>query len=46
MYWKMDEGRVLIHEKGLEMVHNIYAELLKTADYIERRELKYKPFFG
>jgi putative DNA primase/helicase len=23
-YWEMDEGGVLIHEKGLEMVRNIY----------------------
>jgi putative DNA primase/helicase len=35
-YWEMDEGGVLIHEKGLEMVRNIYDELKKTADYRER----------
>ena len=40
MYWKMDEGGVLIHEKGLEMVRNIYDELLKTADYRERIDIE------
>jgi len=39
-YWEMDEGGVLIHEKGLEMVRNIYDELLKTADYRERIEIE------
>jgi len=39
-YWEMDEGGVLIHEKGLEMVHNIYDELLKTADYRERIDIE------
>jgi hypothetical protein len=28
----MNDG-TLIHEKGLEMVRNIYNDLLKTADY-------------
>jgi putative DNA primase/helicase len=36
----MDEGSVLIHEKGLEMVHNIYDEILKTADYMERLDIE------
>jgi putative DNA primase/helicase len=39
-YWEMDEGGVLVHEKGLEMVRNIYDELLKTADYRERIEIE------
>jgi putative DNA primase/helicase len=39
-YWEMDEGDVLIHEKGLEMVRNIYDELLKTADYRERIDIE------
>jgi putative DNA primase/helicase len=29
----MDDG-ALIHEKGLEMVRNIYNDLLKTADWL------------
>jgi len=39
-YWEIDEGGVMIHEKGLEMVRNIYDELLKTADYRERIEIE------
>jgi putative DNA primase/helicase len=38
-FWQMDDG-ALIHEKGLEMVRNIYDELLKTADYRERIEIE------
>ena len=37
--WKMDGG-ALIHTKGLEMVRNIYDELLKTADYRERIDIE------
>jgi len=37
--WKMDSG-ALIHTKGLEMVRNIYDELLKTADFRERIEIE------
>jgi putative DNA primase/helicase len=37
--WQMDDG-VLIHEKGLEMVRNIYNDLLKTADYRDRMEIE------
>ena len=37
--WKMDGG-ALIHTKGLEMVRNIYDELLKTADFKERIEIE------
>jgi putative DNA primase/helicase len=39
-YWEMDEGGVLIHEKGLEMVRNIYDDLKKTADYRERMDIE------
>jgi len=39
-YWEMDEGSALVHEKGLEMVRNIYDELLKTADYRERIDIE------
>jgi putative DNA primase/helicase len=39
-YWEMDEGNVLVHEKGLEMVRNIYDDLLKTADYRERLDIE------
>jgi putative DNA primase/helicase len=37
--WKTDGG-ALIHSKGLEMVRNIYDELLKTADFKERIEIE------
>jgi len=39
-YWEIDEGNALVHEKGLEMVRNIYDELLKTADYRERIDIE------
>jgi putative DNA primase/helicase len=39
-YWEMDEGSVLVHEKGLDMVRNIYDDLLKTADYRERIDIE------
>jgi putative DNA primase/helicase len=38
-YWELDEG-YLVHDKGLQMIRGIYAELLKTADYRERYELE------
>jgi putative DNA primase/helicase len=38
--WKTDEGGVLIHEKGLETVRNIYEELLKTDNYQERIDIE------
>ncbi|GHV75119.1 hypothetical protein AGMMS49940_24210 [Spirochaetia bacterium] len=38
-HWQMDEG-ALIHEKGLEMVRNIYADLLKTSDYRDRMAIE------
>ena len=31
--WELDEGGALVHEKGLEMVRNIYGELARNADY-------------
>jgi putative DNA primase/helicase len=40
MFWETDEGGALIHERGLEMVRNIYDELLKTADYRERIDIE------
>ena len=39
-YWETDESGALIHEKGLEMVRNIYDDLLKTDDYRERIEIE------
>jgi putative DNA primase/helicase len=39
-HWEMDEEDALIHEKGLETVHNIYDEVLKTDDYRERIEIE------
>jgi putative DNA primase/helicase len=39
-FWETDEGGALVHEKGLEMVRNIYDELLKTDDYRERIEIE------
>jgi putative DNA primase/helicase len=39
-HWVMDEGDALIHGKGLEMVRNIYDEVLKTDDYRERYEIE------
>jgi putative DNA primase/helicase len=39
-FWETDEGGVLIHEKGLEMVRNIYGDLSKTADYRERIDIE------
>jgi putative DNA primase/helicase len=38
-YWQTDDG-ALIHEKGLEMVRNIYDELLRTPDYRDRMEIE------
>jgi putative DNA primase/helicase len=32
-FWETDESGALVHEKGLDMVRNIYDELLKTDDY-------------
>jgi putative DNA primase/helicase len=34
------DGGALIHEKGLEMVRNIYDELWQTADYRDRIEIE------
>jgi putative DNA primase/helicase len=37
--WELDYGP-LVHEKGLEVVRKIYAEVAKTADYRERMEIE------
>jgi putative DNA primase/helicase len=37
--WEIDQG-YLIHDRGLKMIRNIYAELLKTADYRERLDIE------
>jgi len=39
-FWETDESGALVHEKGLEMVRNIYDELLKTDDHRERIEIE------
>ena len=39
-FWDTDESGALVHEKGLDMVRNIYDELLKTDDYRERIEIE------
>ena len=39
-HWETDEGGALVHEKGLESVHNIYDEMLNTDDYRERNEIE------
>jgi putative DNA primase/helicase len=38
--WEIDESGALVHEKGLEMIRNIYDELLKTDDPRERIEIE------
>jgi len=37
--WQVDNGP-LIHDRGLTMVRNIYAELYKTADYRDRLDIE------
>ena len=39
-YWETDQSGALIHEKGLQMVRNIYRELLKTDDYREQIDIE------
>ena len=39
-YWETDESGAMVHEKGLEMVRNIYDEILKTDDHRERIEIE------
>jgi putative DNA primase/helicase len=39
-FWETDESGALIHEKGLEMVRNIYEDLAKTSDYRERIDIE------
>jgi putative DNA primase/helicase len=38
-HWQVDEG-YLIHEKGIEVIHSIYDQLLKTSDYRDRMEIE------
>jgi putative DNA primase/helicase len=38
-YWELDEG-YMVHDKGLQMIRGIYAELLKTADYRDRLDIE------
>ncbi len=40
VFWETDDSGALIHEKGLEMVRNIYDEILKTDDHRERIEIE------
>jgi putative DNA primase/helicase len=39
-HWETDESGALIHEKGLVMIRNFYAELLKSDDHKERIEIE------
>ena len=39
-FWETDDSGALVHEKGLEMVRNIYDEVLKTDDYRERMDIE------
>jgi len=39
-YWETDESGAMVHEKGLDMVRNIYRELLKTDDPRERIDIE------
>jgi putative DNA primase/helicase len=38
-HWQMDDG-YMIHDRGLKMIREIYAELLKTADYRDRLDIE------
>ncbi|AEF85405.1 conserved hypothetical protein [Treponema primitia ZAS-2] len=38
-HWQIDEG-YLIHEKGIAVIHSIYDEMLKTADYRDRMDIE------
>jgi putative DNA primase/helicase len=37
--WELDDG-YLIHDRGLQMIRGIYAELLKTSDYRDRLDIE------
>ena len=39
-FWETDESGAMIHEKGLETIRGIYAELLRTDDHRERIEIE------
>jgi len=38
-HWSLDDG-FLIHDRGLQIVRGIYAELIKTSDYRDRFEIE------
>jgi putative DNA primase/helicase len=38
-YWQIDDG-YLIHEKGIQVIHSIYDDMLKTGDYRDRMEIE------
>jgi putative DNA primase/helicase len=38
-HWQMDDG-YMIHDKGLKMIREIYAEQLNTSDYRDRMEIE------
>jgi len=38
--WVTDESGAMVHEKGLEMIRNIYDDILKTDDHKERMEIE------
>jgi putative DNA primase/helicase len=38
-YWELDEG-YLVHDKGLQMIRGMYAELLQTSDYRDRLDIE------
>ncbi|MDR0442113.1 MAG: DUF5906 domain-containing protein [Treponema sp.] len=39
-FWETDESGALVHAKGLEMIRNIYDDILKTDDHRERIEIE------
>ena len=39
-FWETDDSGALVHEKGLEMVRNIYDDILKTDDHRERMDIE------
>jgi putative DNA primase/helicase len=39
-FWETDESGALVQEKALEMIRNIYGEILKTDDHRERLDIE------
>jgi putative DNA primase/helicase len=39
-FWETDDSGALVHEKELEMVRNIYDDILKTDDHRERMDIE------